>query len=74
MVFFNFCYFSCMKYTTLSVAAILLYTAPAFLMVMSAVISTLAAVTAILTMPRPVNNAKVDPAIKQRQSTIVAVE
>ena len=38
MVFFNFCYFSCMKYTTLSVAAILLYTAPAFLMVMSAVI------------------------------------
>ena len=38
MVFFNFCYFSCMKYTTLSVAAILLYTAPAFLMVMSAII------------------------------------
>lgn len=38
MVFFNFCYFSCMKYTTLSVAAILLYTAPAFLMVMSAIL------------------------------------
>lgn len=37
MVFFNFCYFSCMKYTTLSVAAILLYTAPAFLMIMSAI-------------------------------------
>lgn len=38
MVFFNFCYFSCMNHTTLSVAAILLYTAPAFLMLMSAVI------------------------------------
>ncbi len=38
MVFFNFCYFSCMSYTTLSVAAILLYTAPAFLMVMSAIL------------------------------------
>lgn len=35
IVFFNTCYFSCMKYTTLSVAAILLYTAPSFVMVMS---------------------------------------
>lgn len=35
VVFFNICYFSCMKYCTLSVAAILLYTAPAFVMVMS---------------------------------------
>ena len=38
MVFFNTCYFSCMKYTTLSVAAILLYTAPSFLMIMSAIL------------------------------------
>ena len=35
VVFFNVCYFSCMNYTTLSTAAILLYTAPAFVMVMS---------------------------------------
>lgn len=35
VAFFNFCYFSCMKYTSLSTAAILLYTAPAFVMVMS---------------------------------------
>lgn len=35
IVFFNFCYLSCMQYTTLSVAAILLYTAPSFVMVMS---------------------------------------
>lgn len=35
VIFFNVCYFSCMTYTTLSVAAILLYTAPAFVMVMS---------------------------------------
>lgn len=35
VVFFNVCYFTCMKYTTLSVAAILLYTAPSFVMVMS---------------------------------------
>ena len=35
VTFFNVCYFSCMKYTTLSVAAILLYTAPSFVMVMS---------------------------------------
>lgn len=35
VTFFNVCYFSCMKYTTLSVAAILLYTAPSFVIVMS---------------------------------------
>lgn len=35
VVFFNVCYFSCMLYTTLSTAAILLYTAPAFVTVMS---------------------------------------
>ena len=35
VVFFNVCYFSCMNYTTLSTAAILLYTAPSFVMVMS---------------------------------------
>ena len=38
VAFFNVCYFTCMNYTTLSVAAILLYTAPAFVMVMSAVL------------------------------------
>jgi len=35
VIFFNVCYFSCMSYTTLSTAAILLYTAPTFVMVMS---------------------------------------
>lgn len=35
ITFFNVCYFSCMKYTTLSVAAILLYTAPSFVILMS---------------------------------------
>lgn len=35
VVFFNFCYFTCMKYCSLSTAAILLYTAPAFVTVMS---------------------------------------
>lgn len=35
VTFFNVCYFSCMRYTTLSVAAILLYTAPSFVIVMS---------------------------------------
>ena len=35
VVFFNICYFSCMKYCSLSTAAILLYTAPAFVMLMS---------------------------------------
>lgn len=36
VAFFNYCYFSCMTYTTLSNAAILLYTAPSFVMIMSA--------------------------------------
>lgn len=35
VAFFNICYFSCMRYTSLSTAAILLYTAPAFVMVLS---------------------------------------
>lgn len=35
VTFFNLCYFSCMKLTSLSTAAIMLYTAPAFVMVMS---------------------------------------
>lgn len=36
--FFNYCYFKTMSLTSLSVAAVLLYTAPAFVMVMSAVL------------------------------------
>ena len=36
-VFFNTCYFKAMEYTSLSVAAILLYTAPFFVLVMSAI-------------------------------------
>lgn len=35
VVFFNICYFTCMRYCSLSTAAIMLYTAPAFVMVMS---------------------------------------
>lgn len=35
VVFFNLCYFTCMDIATLSTAAILLYTAPAFVMVIS---------------------------------------
>lgn len=35
VTFFNVCYFTCMNYTTLSIAAILLYTAPSFVIVMS---------------------------------------
>ena len=35
VAFFNVCYFTCMNYATLSVAAILLYTAPSFVMVFS---------------------------------------
>jgi drug/metabolite transporter (DMT)-like permease len=35
VAFFNICYFTCMHYATLSVAAILLYTAPSFVMVFS---------------------------------------
>lgn len=38
VAFFNFCYFKTMTLTSLSVAAIFLYTAPAFVMVMSAVL------------------------------------
>jgi len=36
IVFFNFCYFQAITETSLSIAAILLYTAPAFVMVISA--------------------------------------
>ena len=35
VAFFNVCYFTCMHYATLSVAAILLYTAPSFVMIFS---------------------------------------
>lgn len=35
ILFFNFCYFKSMTLTSLSIAAILLYTSPAFIMVMS---------------------------------------
>lgn len=35
IVFFNGCYFTAMNYTSLSISAILLYTAPAFVMIMS---------------------------------------
>ena len=36
VAFFNFCYFKTMTLTSLSVAAVLLYTAPAFVLLMSA--------------------------------------
>lgn len=38
VAFFNFCYFKTITLTSLSVAAVLLYTAPAFVMLMSAVL------------------------------------
>ncbi len=38
VAFFNYCYFKTMTLTSLSVAAVLLYTAPAFVMLMSAVL------------------------------------
>lgn len=38
IVFFNFCYFRAITLTSLAVAAVLLYTAPAFVMLMSAVL------------------------------------
>lgn len=38
VVFFNFCYFKAIVITSLSVAAILLYTAPVFVMIMSRII------------------------------------
>ncbi|MBR3589188.1 MAG: DMT family transporter, partial [Clostridia bacterium] len=37
IIFFNYCYFKCMSMTSLSIAAVLLYTAPAIVMVISAV-------------------------------------
>lgn len=38
IVFFNFCYFKAITITSLSVAAVLLYTAPAMVMLMSAIL------------------------------------
>lgn len=38
IVFFNYCYFRCISLTSLSVAAVLLYTAPAIVMILSALI------------------------------------
>lgn len=38
IVFFNFCYFKAMTLTSLSVAAVLLYTAPAIVMVLSVIL------------------------------------
>ena len=38
VAFFNFCYFKTMTLTSLSVAAVLLYTAPAFVMLMSTIL------------------------------------
>lgn len=38
LVFFNWCYFSAISKSTIAIAAVLLYTAPAFVMLMSAVI------------------------------------
>jgi len=35
IIFFNICYFSAIKYTTVNIAVVLLYTSPAFVMVMS---------------------------------------
>ncbi|MDO4179445.1 MAG: EamA family transporter [Phascolarctobacterium sp.] len=35
LTFFNWCYFNCMQRASLAVAALLLYTAPAFVMIMS---------------------------------------
>ena len=35
LLFFNFCYFNCIQSSSLAVAALLLYTAPAFVMLMS---------------------------------------
>ena len=35
LVFFNYCYFNAMQQTSLAVAALLLYTAPVFVMLMS---------------------------------------
>ncbi len=38
IIFFNYCYFKCMSMTSLSVAAVLLYTAPAIVMIISAIV------------------------------------
>ena len=38
LTFFNYCYFNCMQASSLAVAALLLYTAPAFVMLMSLVL------------------------------------
>ena len=38
IAFFNYCYFKTIVYTSLSVAAILLYTSPVFILVMSAIL------------------------------------
>ncbi|MDY4919679.1 MAG: EamA family transporter [Phascolarctobacterium sp.] len=38
LVFFNFCYFNCIQASSLAVAALLLYTAPIFVMLMSLVL------------------------------------
>ena len=38
LFFFNFCYFNCIQSSSLAVAALLLYTAPAFVMLMSLVL------------------------------------
>ncbi len=38
IIFFNYCYFKCMNMTSLSIAAVLLYTAPAIVMVISAIV------------------------------------
>lgn len=37
IIFFNYCYFRCMSMTSLSLAAMLLYTAPAIVMILSAI-------------------------------------
>ena len=38
LAFFNFCYITCIKYAGVAVAALLLYTAPVFVMVLSAIL------------------------------------
>ncbi len=38
IIFFNYCYFKCMNMTSLSVAAVLLYTAPAMVMIISSIV------------------------------------
>lgn len=38
LLFFNFCYYKAINYTSMSVAAVLLYTAPCFVMILSALL------------------------------------